>query len=52
MYVATHELAHRTLLEQLQVLLREAMKIGVYSYQDFAKDPEPYCGIQITSSVV
>lgn len=60
-YVATHELAHimtsevghtDTFWANFRFLLREAMKIGVYTYQDFGKEPQPYCGIQITSSVV
>jgi WLM domain len=61
MYVATHELAHLMTSEvghtdmfwkNFRFLLKEAMTIGVYTYQDFAKEPQPYCGIQITSSVV
>jgi predicted metal-dependent hydrolase len=61
MYVAIHELAHIMTHEvghtdafwaNFKFLLREAMTIGLYEYQDFAKEPQPYCGIQITSSVV
>lgn len=61
MYVATHELAHimtrevghtETFWDNFKFLLKEAVSTGVYSKQDFAKDPQPYCGIQITSSVI
>lgn len=60
-YVATHELAHIMTHEvghtdsfwtNFKFLLQEAMEMGIYSYQDFAREPQPYCGIQITSSVV
>lgn len=60
-YVATHELAHLMTKEightdsfwaNFRFLLREAVAIGVYKHQDFAKDPQPYCGIQITSSII
>lgn len=60
-YVATHELAHimtrevghtDAFWENFRFLLREAIDLGIYEYQDFGKDPQPYCGIQITSSVV
>ncbi len=61
MYVAIHELAHLMTHEightdlfwaNFKFLLQEAIKIGVYNYQDFANDPQPYCGIEITSSIV
>ena len=61
MYVAVHELGHLMTDEvghtpkfwdNFKRLLREAIKIGVYRKVDFAKDPQPYCGIDITSSVV
>jgi hypothetical protein len=61
MYVATHELAHIMTHEvghtdmfwdNFKFLLSEAVSIGVYKKQDFGKQPQPYCGIQITSSVI
>ena len=61
MYVAIHELAHLMTHEvghtdlfwtNFKFLLQEAIKLGLYTYQDFANDPQPYCGIDITSSVV
>jgi len=61
MYVATHELAHIMTHEvghtdlfwaNFKFLLQEAVAIGVYNKQDFAKQPQPYCGIKITSSVI
>lgn len=61
MYVATHELAHIMTREvghtdlfwsNFKFLLGEAVSIGIYERQDFAKNPQAYCGIQITSSVI
>lgn len=60
-YVATHELAHLMTLDvghtekfwdNFKFILKEAIDIGVYTREDFAKNPKPYCGIQITSSVI
>ena len=60
-YVATHELAHimtrevghtDTFWANFRFLLQQAVEIGQYKVQDFAKNPQPYCGIEITSSVV
>lgn len=61
MYVAIHELAHlmtQTIGHEPDFwanfvrLLDQAMLVGLYTKVDFAADPEPYCGITITSSVV
>jgi hypothetical protein len=60
-YVAVHELGHLmteevghtdTFWKNFRFLLEEAVAIGVYSKVDFASDPQPYCGISITSSVI
>lgn len=61
MYVAVHELGHLMTNEightdlfwkNFRWLLREAMSIGLYKKVDFAAEPQQYCGIEITSSVV
>lgn len=60
-YVAIHELGHlmsstvghdQTFWANFKRLLQEAIKIDLYRRVDFASEPEPYCGIEITSSVV
>ena len=60
-YVAVHELAH-LMTESIghtdefwanfRTLLREAVRIGEYRRVDFAREPAPYCGIAINSSVL
>jgi hypothetical protein len=61
MYVAVHELGHLMTDEightpkfwhNFRRLATEAVEIGVYRKVDFNAKPEPYCGINITSSVV
>ena len=59
LFVAIHELAHVMSLSighteefwnNMRFLLKNAIKYNIYKEQDFQKKPEPYCGIQITSS--
>lgn len=61
MYVAIHELAHLMTKElghteefwaNNKLLLKEAIKIGIYERVDYSEKPAEYCGIQITSSVI
>jgi hypothetical protein len=61
MYVALHELAHlmtkevghpKSFWDNFKRIINEAIKIGVYTKVDFDKEPESYCGITISSSVV
>ena len=61
LYVAVHELSHLATAElghepvfwnNFRFLLAEAISIGIYKKVDFDNDPEDYCGIQISSSVV
>lgn len=62
MYVAIHELAHIMTHDEIghtkkfwtnfKLLLEEAISMGLYTKQDFDKDPKEYCGIKITSSVI
>ncbi len=57
MFVALHEMAHMVtesighddqFWNNFAWLLKEAEKIGVYTYQDFKAHPVAYCGIKIT----
>jgi len=59
MFVALHELGHIMTLstghteefwDNFRYLLKEAIKIGVYSKHNFKAKPEKYCGTQITDS--
>ena len=61
MYVATHELSHLMTKEightelfwkNFKFLLEEAIKINVYTKQDFENHPQDYCGLNIKYSVV
>lgn len=61
MYVALHELAHMGTKEighppaywsLFSDILRESVKLGVYRKQDYAADPQPFCGIVVDSSVI
>ena len=61
MYVAIHELGHIAILEightpyfwkTFKWLLEEAVDIGVYIKVDYAKFNQPYCGIQLSTSVI
>lgn len=61
MYVAIHELAHLMTKEighpdsfwyNFKRLTKQAINLGVYTKVDFSTTPQPYCGIDITSSVV
>jgi predicted metal-dependent hydrolase len=59
MFVALHELAHigtesightPEFWDNFRWILKEAIKIDIYKYQDFNSKPEGYCGIQITDN--
>lgn len=59
LFVAIHEIAHiitveightKTFWDNMKFLLKNAIKYGIYQEQDFKNNPEPYCGIFITST--
>lgn len=59
MFVAIHELAHlmtkevghtKTFWDNMRYLLKQAIKLDLYTKQDFNKNPENYCGTKITDS--
>lgn len=61
MYLVLHEMGHMACPEVghtpmfwdvFKKVLREAVKMGLYSKIDFKNKPEPYCGISIRSSVI
>lgn len=61
MYVAIHELAHimtpdvghtDNFWKNFRFLLEEAIKLHIYSKEDFNKHPKDYCGIKISNSVI
>lgn len=61
LYVSIHELAHlmtselghtQKFWDNFKFILQEAVEIGVYQKVDYAKNPVPYCGIKISSSVI
>jgi hypothetical protein len=67
MYVVLHELAHFCNYDEdgnpiqghgsefkyiFKFLIVESIKIGIYDYTDYYENPEPYCGILLTSSIL
>jgi hypothetical protein len=59
-FVAVHELAHlmtaevghgETFWENNRRLLKEAISIGIYTPEDYQKNPQQYCGIKISSNL-
>jgi hypothetical protein len=67
MYVVLHELAHFCNYDEngypiqghgnefkfiFRFLILESIKIGIYKYVDYYGNPEPYCGIMLTSSIL
>jgi hypothetical protein len=58
MFVLLHEMAHlsskswghgKEFRENFAKLVKAAVEIGVYKYQDFRNDSEDYCGTEITN---
>lgn len=61
MYVSIHELAHIMTKEvghttefwnNFKFLLKEAVDLGMYKKVNFNKDPQDYCGIKISNSII
>lgn len=66
MYVVLHELAHVANYNKrgfpiqghgiefkriFQFLVEEAIKIGIYRFEDYRQNPQEYCGIEINSTI-
>ena len=66
MFVVLHELSHLCNYDQYGIpiighqnefkyifkfLVEEAIKIGIYKYTDYSRNPQPYCGITITTNI-
>jgi hypothetical protein len=61
MYVTIHELAHLGTKEIghpppfwdcFKFLLEQAIAIGIYTREDYAKNPQKFCGIVVDSSII
>lgn len=67
MYVVIHELAHLCNYDKngyaiqghgeefrkiFKFLLTEAIKIGIYQYENYRETPKEYCGIVLSSSII
>jgi hypothetical protein len=61
MFVGTHELAHLmtkgvghtpAFWANFRRLLRRAVELDLYAPVDYSMLPQPYCGIQISSTVL
>jgi WLM domain len=59
MFVVLHEMAHLMTFStghtpefwaNFRRMLQDAMKVGIYDNINYAHDPKPYCGIEITDS--
>lgn len=66
MFVVLHELSHLCNYDQFGIpvighgdsfkyifkfLVEESIKIGIYKYTDYSRNPQPYCGITITTNI-
>lgn len=45
-----HEGHGKIFWDTMKFMLKESLRIGIYSYQNFDDKPEPYCGITINDS--
>lgn len=61
MYVAIHEMAHVGCPEEghtplftriFEFFASEAVKIGIYKYDDYYENPVEYCGMNVTDTVL
>lgn len=61
MYVALHEISHVACPERdhtplfnkiFRFICNEAIKMGIYKRLDFRNNPEEYCGMTITDSII
>ena len=67
MYVVLHELSHLCNYDKygtpiighgfefkfiFKFLVEEAIKIGIYKYTDYTRNPKEYCGINLQSSIL
>ena len=60
-YVVIHELGHiasksightKEFWSTFKFILKEAVEIKLYTKTDYAENPQPYCGITVSSSVI
>lgn len=60
-YVVFHEAGHyasktvghnKEFWANFEFILKEAVEAGLYTVIDYSKNPQPYCGIRVTSSII
>lgn len=60
-YVLFHEAGHyaskgightKEFWKNFEFILKEAVDAGLYTVVDYSKNPQPYCGIKVTSSII
>jgi len=52
-HLATKEIGHPPQFwDCFRFLLKEAIAIGIYKYEDYSKNPQSFCGITIDSTVL
>jgi hypothetical protein len=61
MYVAVHELAHTACPETghtplfnkiFKFLLKRAVEIDLYDFEDYASNPIMYCGMELNTNIL
>ena len=64
MFVALHEISHiatesvdtdnhsQEFWDNMEFIVKEAIKDGLYTYQDYSKHPQDYCGTQISDTPI
>lgn len=61
MYVAIHELAHiisksyghnNEFISNFQSLIKKAIDLGIYQYQDYSASPEKYCNMTLNTMIL
>tara|TARA_B100001287_G_C22377271_1_gene387055 strand:+ start:16 stop:597 length:582 start_codon:yes stop_codon:yes gene_type:complete len=52
-HIGCHEIGHTELFKKIfEFYTKEAMKIGIYQYEDYDSNPVEYCGMVLSSSIV
>ncbi len=52
-HVGCHEIGHTDLFKRIfEFYTKEAIKIGIYSYEDYDNNPVEYCGMVLSSNII
>ncbi len=52
-HIGCHEIGHTELFKKIfEFYTQEAMKIGVYKYENYDENPVEYCGMVLSSTIV